>query len=104
MRAALHSSERQLVDGQFATVVVKERNEQPRLVIAQAALQLDQAGSFVLIVNPDNKVEMRRATPPPPDRADNVITPRPQKGAQVLVDAAHKARVRQAASPPTQPP
>src|SRR6266849_3163169 len=31
MRATLPNPERQLVDGQFATVVVKERNEQPRL-------------------------------------------------------------------------
>src|SRR4029077_12762120 len=54
MRATLPNPERQLVDGEFATVVVKERNEQPRLVVPQAALQLDQAGSFVLVVNSDN--------------------------------------------------
>src|SRR5258708_22428449 len=98
MRAALHSSERQLVDGQFATVVVKERNEQPRLVVAQAALQLDQAGTFVLIVSPDNKVEMRRVTPGPIDGADIVITDGLKEGEQVIVDGIQKVRVGQAVS------
>jgi len=98
MRATLPNPERQLVDGQFATVVVKERNEQPRLVVAQAALQLDQAGSFVLIVNPDDKVEMRRVTPGPQDGTDVVITDGLKAGERVIVDGIQKVRVGQAVS------
>src|SRR6266852_4609935 len=103
MRATLPNPERQLVDGQFATVVVKERNEQPRLVVPQAALQLDQAGSFVLIVNPDNKVEMRRVTPGAQDGTDIVITDGLKQGEQVIVDGIQKARVGQVVSPTLQP-
>ena len=36
MRATLPNPERQLVDGAFVTVEVKERQEQPRLVVPQA--------------------------------------------------------------------
>jgi len=98
MRATLPNPERQLVDGQFATVVVKERNEQPRLVIPQAALQLDQAGSFVLIVNADNKVETRRVTPGPTDGADIIITDGLKQGDQVIVDGIQKVRPGQTVS------
>jgi membrane fusion protein, multidrug efflux system len=103
MRATLPNPERQLVDGQFATVVVKERNEQPRLVVPQAALQLDQAGSFVLIVNPDNKVEMRRVTPGPQDGSDIVITDGLKEGERVIVDGIQKARVGQVVAPTVLP-
>ncbi|MGC2414734.1 MAG: efflux RND transporter periplasmic adaptor subunit [Stellaceae bacterium] len=95
MRATLPNPERQLVDGEFATVMVKERKEQPRLVVPQAALQLDQAGSFVLVVNPDNNVEMRRVTPGPQDGADIVITAGLKQGEQVIVDGIQKVRVGQ---------
>ena len=51
VRATLPNPERQLVDGAFVTVEVKENEEQPRLVIPRSALQLDQAGIYVLVVN-----------------------------------------------------
>jgi membrane fusion protein (multidrug efflux system) len=98
MRATLPNPERQLVDGQFVTVVVKERNEQPRLVVSQAAVQLDQAGSFVLIVNPDNKVEIRRVTPGPQDGTDVVITDGLKPGERVIVDGIQKVGVGQVVS------
>ncbi len=98
MRATLPNPERQLVDGEFCTVVVKERNEQPRLVIPQAAVQLDQAGSFVLIVNPDNKVEERRVTTGPQDGTDVVVTDGLKPGERVIVDGIQKVRVGQAVS------
>jgi len=98
MRATLPNPERQLVDGQFATVVVKERNEQPRLVVAQAAVQLDQAGSFVLIVDPDNKVEMRRVTTGPQDGTDVVVTEGLKEGEKVIVDGIQKVRPGQVVS------
>jgi membrane fusion protein (multidrug efflux system) len=98
MRATLPNPERQLVDGQFVTVVVKERNDQPRLVVPQAAVQLDQAGSYVLIVNPDNKVEMRRITTGPPDGTDVVVTEGLKTGDPVIVDGIQKVRVGQAVS------
>jgi membrane fusion protein (multidrug efflux system) len=96
MRATLPNPDRQLVDGQFATVVVKERKEQPRLVVPQAALQLDQAGTFVLVVNPDSKVETRRVTPGPVDGTDIVITDGLKVGEQVIVEGIQKVRPGQA--------
>jgi membrane fusion protein (multidrug efflux system) len=103
MRATLPNPERQLIDGQFVTVVVKERNEQPRLVIPLAALQLDQAGTYVLIVDADSKVEMRRVTLGPREEADIVIAEGLKPGERIIVDGIQKVRVGQVVSPTVLP-
>src|SRR5258707_12401038 len=92
MRATLPNPERQLVDGQFVTVEVKERKEQPRLVVPQAALQVDQAGYYVLVVGADHKVEQRRVTTGPTQGADIVIQNGVKEGDQVIVEGVQKVR------------
>lgn len=92
MRATLPNPERLLTDGEFVTVVIRERKEQPRLVVPQAALQLDQAGSYVLIVNADNKVEMRRVSVGPNAGADAVVELGLKESDQVIVDGIQKVR------------
>jgi membrane fusion protein (multidrug efflux system) len=92
MRATLPNPERQLTDGEFVTVLIRERKEQPRLVIPQAALQLDQAGSYVLVVNSESKVEQRRVSVATVQDADAVIDSGLQQGDQVIVDGIQKVR------------
>jgi membrane fusion protein, multidrug efflux system len=92
MRATLPNPDRQLTDGEFVTVEIRERKEQPRLVVPQAALQLDQAGSYVLTVNAENKVEMRRVSVGPTQEADAVIESGIKQGDQVIVDGIQKVR------------
>jgi membrane fusion protein, multidrug efflux system len=92
MRATLPNPERQLVDGQFVTVVIKERKEQPRLVVPQAALQVDQAGYYVLVVGSDHKVEQRRVATGPTQDTDIVIQDGVKEGDQVIVDGVQKVR------------
>jgi membrane fusion protein (multidrug efflux system) len=92
MRATLPNPERQLVDGQFVTVQVKERQEQPRLVVPQAALQVDQAGYYVLVVDADHKVEQRRVVTGPTQGTDIVVQSGVKEGDQVIVDGVQKVR------------
>jgi membrane fusion protein (multidrug efflux system) len=42
MRAIIPNPERNLIDGQFVTAIIQERKEEPRLVVPQSALQVDQ--------------------------------------------------------------
>src|SRR3954454_12322862 len=56
MRATIPNPERRLVDGQFVTAVIWERHEEPRLMVPQAALQIDQSGRYVLVVDDQHKV------------------------------------------------
>jgi membrane fusion protein, multidrug efflux system len=92
MRATLPNPERQLVDGAFVTVEVKERQEQPRLVVPQAALQVDQAGNYVLVVNDDHKVELKRVKTGPVVDTDVVVEDGLRQGEKVIVDGVQKVR------------
>jgi membrane fusion protein (multidrug efflux system) len=49
-----------LVDGQLVNVVVETGKGESVLQVPQQAFQVDQSGSFVLVVGKDNKVEVRR--------------------------------------------
>jgi membrane fusion protein (multidrug efflux system) len=95
MRATLPNPERLLVDGQFATVSIRERREQMRLVIPLASLQLDQAGSYVLVVDDASKVAMRRLKLGPREDTEIVVLEGLKEGEQVIVDGIQKVRVGQ---------
>jgi len=92
VRATLPNPERQLVDGAFVTVEVKESEEQPRLVIPRAALQLDQAGIYVLVVNQEHKVETKRVTTGEAVNTQIAIASGLAVGDQVIVDGIQKVR------------
>ena len=92
MRATLPNPERQLVDGAFVTVEVKERQEQPRLVVPQAALQVDQAGNYVLVVNDAHKVELKRVKTGVTVDTDVVVEQGLRQGEMVIVDGVQKVR------------
>ena len=92
VRGTLPNPDRQLVDGQFVTVLVRERAQQPRLVIPQAALQVDQAGSYVLVVGGDHKAEIRRVKTGTEQQADVVVESGLKEGEAVIVDGVQKVR------------
>ena len=63
IRAVFPNPDKLLLPGQFATVQVQRKQvEELGLVIPQAAVQEDQAGTFVLVVGKDGTVENRRVT------------------------------------------
>ena len=92
MRATVPNPERQLVDGEFVTATIRERREEPRLIIAQAAVQIDQSGSYVLVVDDQHKVEQRRIQTGPNRDTDVVITSGLKEGEKVIIDGIQKVR------------
>src|SRR5262249_47800295 len=104
MRGTLPNPERQLIDGQFVTVEIRERKPQPRLVVPQAALQVDQAGYYVLVVGPGDKVEQRRVVTGPPEGVDTVIASGLKEGDRVIVDGVQKVRPGEAVQVTMLPP
>ena len=60
VRAAFANPDRILVDGQLVTVVAEEGKGESALVVPQQALQVDQTGPYVLVVDKDNKIQIRR--------------------------------------------
>jgi len=92
MRATLPNPERQLIDGEFVSVELRERREQPRLVVPQAAVQVDQAGSYVLVVDKDNKVQQRRIRLGTQQEGSFVVDSGLSEGENVIVEGALKVR------------
>jgi membrane fusion protein (multidrug efflux system) len=92
MRATIPNPDRQLIDGQFVTAEIRERREEPRLVVPQAAVQIDQSGSYVLVVDGQHKVEQRRIQTGPNRDTDIVITSGLNEGDKVIVDGIQKVR------------
>jgi membrane fusion protein (multidrug efflux system) len=92
MRATIPNPDRTLTDGQFVTAIIRERQEMPRLVVPQSALQVDQSGYYVLVVNDQHKVEQRRVQTGPDRGTDIVIASGVKEGDKVIVDGIQKVR------------
>ena len=60
VRATFPNPQGLLVDGQLVTAVVEAQSAEPTLVTPVNAIQIDQSGSFVLVVNSEKKIEVRR--------------------------------------------
>lgn len=104
MRATIPNPDRDLVDGQFVTAMIRERQEEPRLVVPQAALQIDQSGYYVLVVDADHKVEQRRIQTGPNQDTEVVVTSGLHEGENVIVDGVQKVRPGQVVQETALPP
>src|SRR5258708_31361935 len=80
------------IDGQFVTAIIRERREESKRVIPQAALQVDQSGYYALVVDGEHKVEQRRLQTGPNQATDVVITSGLKEGENVIVDGVQKVR------------
>lgn len=59
VRAKFENDHRLILDGAFLTVGLQSQESVDRIIINQAAVQRDQQGPFVLVVNDENLVEQR---------------------------------------------
>jgi membrane fusion protein (multidrug efflux system) len=92
MRATIANPDGVLIDGQFITAEIRERQEEPRLVIPQAALQIDQSGYYALVVDDEHKVQQRRIQTGPNRGTDVVVASGLREGENVIVDGVQKVR------------
>jgi len=60
LRAEFPNPDRILVDGQYVGVTVQASEAKSEIVVPQSSLQVDQQGVFVMIVDADNKAQVRR--------------------------------------------
>ncbi len=93
LRASFDNPDQLLIDGQFVTVTVEKEQPEKAVVISQAAAQADQAGMFVLIVNGENKIEVRRIVTGAGNReGEMVVQSGLKEGERVVVEGAQKVR------------
>ena len=92
VQAMIPNPQKFLVDGQAVTVVVEEGQPEQAIVIPQSALQIDQAGSFVLVVGAENKVEVKRVKTTRGLGGQLVVTEGLEVGQLVITEGAQRAR------------
>jgi membrane fusion protein (multidrug efflux system) len=92
IRAEFPNPESLLVDGEFLNLVVEAETPEKRLVVPQPALQLDQAGTYVLIVNSQDEAEQRRVEVGQARQGNAVVTSGLQEGDRVIVEGIQKVR------------
>ena len=85
--------------GQFVTVVVETRDATKSIVVPQAAIQEDQQGPFMLVVNADDQVEARHIETGPVDGTDRVVRSGLNVGETVIVEGLQKVRPGVAVNP-----
>jgi membrane fusion protein (multidrug efflux system) len=92
MRGTIPNPERTLADGQFVTAVIQERRQEMRLVVPQAALQIDQIGYYALIVDDKHTVQQRRLTVGPKRESEIVVLSGLREGEHLIVGGIQKVR------------
>lgn len=103
VRAELPNPDRILVDGQSVGVIAEQSTPELAVLIPYAAIQVDQAGRFVLVVDKDNKVEVRRIKATPRRDATAVVEDGLKEGELIIVDGILKVRPGMVVNPSVQP-
>ena len=92
IRATFTNPDKLLTDGQTIRVVIEQPADAPVLVIPQIALAADQSGSFVLVVDAENKVATKYVTTGQQRDGMAVITQGLAEGDRVIVQGAQRVR------------
>lgn len=103
VRASVPNPDRLLVDGQSVNITAERADPEIALVIPQNAIQIDQAGRFVLVVDKDNKVEVRRVKATPRRDGTAVVEDGLKEGEKIIVEGLLKVRPGVAVTPTVQP-
>jgi membrane fusion protein (multidrug efflux system) len=103
VRAQFPNPEGMLIPGGVVGVVVDRGKPGSSLVVPQAAILLDQAGNYVMIVDDANKVEQRRITTGVEQGRDIVVADGLKEGERVIVEGLQKVHPGQIVAPTTVP-
>ncbi len=105
VQASVPNPRRLLSDGQAVTVVIEAAEPEQAIMIPQSAIQIDQQGTFVLVVGAENKVEVKRIRTTPGPAGQTRVTEGLEPGAMIITEGSQRARPGQAVTPrPADPP
>jgi len=90
VRAQLPNPEGMLIPGGIVGVITERGAPQASLIVPQSAVQLDQAGRYVMVVGADKKVEQRRITTGVEQGRDIVVSQGLKQGELVIVEGIQK--------------
>jgi membrane fusion protein (multidrug efflux system) len=101
IRAELKNPDRLLIDGQVVGVVVETAAPEPVLLVPQQALQADQQGVFVLVVDTEDKVQVRRIAIGRSLEGRTIVSSGLEEGERVITEGVQKVRPGQVVAPGT---
>lgn len=90
-RAEFPNTDKILLPGQFVSVLVHQKQVEIAVVVPQAAVQQDATGYFILVVDKDNTVELRRISVGRQVDTDWIVTDGLASGERVIVQGIQKA-------------
>jgi len=103
VRAQVPNPDGYLVDGQLVTAIVKAAKPETVLVVPYEAMQIDQSGRFVLIVDAENKVKMQRVETGETYGNNIVVTQGLAEGTPVITIGVQKVRPDMVVAPTEAP-
>jgi len=98
VRAQVPNPDRLLIPGGVVGVTTERGAPRSALLVPQSAVQLDQAGRYVLLVDDAKKVELRRITTGIEQGRNIVVTAGLKEGELVIVEGIQKVRPGQVVS------
>lgn len=98
LRAELPNPDGILVDGQYVGVTAQAGDPQSAILVPQSALQLDQQGVFVMVVDTESKAQARRIQTGREVGPDIVVTQGLGEGDLVITEGVQKIRPGQVVS------
>jgi membrane fusion protein (multidrug efflux system) len=99
VRAVFPNPDRILVDGQLVSVAAEGGRGENLLLVPQQALQLDQSGSYVLVVDRDNKIQVRRIERGEDRGARTIVRKGLEADESVVVEGIQRVRPGQVVQP-----
>ena len=99
VRATFPNPNKVLLPEQFVTVEIKSSAPVKALVIPQAAVQENQSGRFVLVVDKDDKVKVRQVTMGVTEGTDWIVEQGLDEGEDVIIEGLQKVRPGIAVNP-----
>lgn len=92
MRAQFDNADRLIIDGAFVNVQIEALEPTLQVLVPQAALQRDQRGEFVLVVNDQQMVEQRYITTGDTVGTAIIVTDGLREGESVIVEGLQRVR------------
>nr|WP_170348440.1 MULTISPECIES: efflux RND transporter periplasmic adaptor subunit [Ruegeria] len=92
MRAEFSNADRLIVDGAFLNVRIEALQPTLEVLVPQAALQRDQRGEFVLVVNDQQMVEQRYITTGDNEGTAVIVKDGLREGESVIVEGLQRVR------------
>lgn len=95
LRASLPNPDGVLVDRQYVGVLLQIGTPEMAILVPQSALQFDQQGTYVLVIDADSKAQVRRIEPGPQQGQAIVVRKGLEAGERVITQGIQKVRAGQ---------